>query len=197
MLDGPGMHILHTPRLQLRHLEARDLDALAAMYADPELRRFFPDGTQTRDETARELAYFAHGHPRHPRLGLWATVDRASGRLLGRCGLLPWTVDGRDEVELAYLIDTAHQRQGYATEAAQAIVVHARDTLGLARLISLITPGNAASVCIAQKVGMRFERTMEDEWGPCHIYAVTLSGDIGRCTGAGALALSPSSPPCR
>ena len=42
------MVILETPRLVLRHLEPSDLDALAALYSDAEIRRYFPDGTRTR-----------------------------------------------------------------------------------------------------------------------------------------------------
>jgi len=172
--EYPGRLVLQTPRLDLRHLQARDLDALAAMYADEETRLYFPDGTRTREQTARELTHFAHGHPQHPQLGLWATVERDSGIVIGRCGLLPWKIDGRDEVELAYLIERARWGQGYASEAARAILNYARDVLRLPRLIALITPGNAASVRTAQAVGMHFAHDWVDEWGLCHVYAVAL-----------------------
>jgi [ribosomal protein S5]-alanine N-acetyltransferase len=164
--------ILETERLTLRHLERGDLAALAALYRDPEVRRFYPDGTRTLEETREELEWFLHGHPRHPELGLWATVERSTGDFLGRCGLLPWTIDGVDEVELAYLIDPVRWGEGLATEAAHAIAAHARDALRLGRLIALVTPGNGASARVATKVGMVFERPYVDEFGPCHIYAM-------------------------
>ena len=97
------MVILETERLTLRHLEPGDLDALHALYRDPEIRRYFPDGTRTLEETKEELEAFLDGHPRDPRLGLWATIERSTGMFLGRCGLLLWNVDGVAEVELAYL----------------------------------------------------------------------------------------------
>jgi RimJ/RimL family protein N-acetyltransferase len=100
-------------------------------------------------------------------------VETFSDRLIGRCGLLPWKIDGTDEVELAYLIEKTRWREGFATEAARAIVEYARVKLGLSRLISLTTPGNAASVRIAEKVAMTFERQMEDEFGPCWIYGLS------------------------
>ncbi|MBT9456761.1 MAG: GNAT family N-acetyltransferase [Burkholderiaceae bacterium] len=151
-----------------------DLEALYALYRDPEIRRYFPDGTRTLAETRDELNWFLNGHPRHPELGLWATIEKCSGAFLGRCGLLPWDIDGRLDVELAFLIDKTRWREGFATEAAQAIVEHARTVLGLQRLICLITQGNAASVGVAEKIGMSFERQHEDEFGPCHIYALAL-----------------------
>jgi RimJ/RimL family protein N-acetyltransferase len=166
--------ILETDRLTLRHLEQGDLEPLYALYRDPEIRRFFPDGTRTLEETREELEWFRHGHPRHPELGLWATVERSSGAFVGRCGLLPWTIDGVLEVELAYLIDKGRWGEGFGTEAARAIAAHAQDALRLGRLIALVTPGNEASVRVATKVGMAFERLYTDEFGPCHLYAMSL-----------------------
>lgn len=169
------MLILETPRLVLRHLEPADLDALFALYRDPEIRRYFPDGTRTLAETKDELNWFRNGHPEFPELGLWATIERGSGAFLGRCGLLPWEIDGKHEVELAFLIDKARWREGFATEAARAIVEHARTALRIKRLICLMLPGNAASAGVAEKVGMSYEREHQCELGLCHIYSLSLS----------------------
>jgi RimJ/RimL family protein N-acetyltransferase len=169
------MFILNTERLTIRHFEVGDLDSLYALYRDPEIRRYFPDGVRTLAETRDELQWFLHGHPRRPELGLWATIERGSGTFLGRCGLLPWEIDRVPEVELAFLIDKARWGEGFATEAARAIIQYARDTLNLERLICLISPGNAASVAVASKVGMSFEREYTDEFGLCHVYARPLA----------------------
>jgi ribosomal-protein-alanine N-acetyltransferase len=171
------MVILETKRLTLRHLELGDLDALYRMYCDPQIRAHFPDGTRTFAETKEELEWFLRGHPNRPELGLWATVERRTGALLGRCGLLPWTIDGRSEVELAYLIDRSRWGEGLATEAARGIIQYARDELSLNRLICLIMPGNAASAAVATKVGMAFEREHTEKFGLCHIYSLALLND--------------------
>ena len=169
------MVILETPRLILRHFEPQDLDALFLLYRDPEVRQYFPDGTRTLEETRQELEWFLHGHPKFPELGLWATLERSTGAFLGRCGLLPWDIGARHEVELAFLIDKARWGQGLATEAASAIASYARTVLALHRLICLITPGNAASVRVAEKVGMSYERELRDDLGLCHIYSCSLN----------------------
>ena len=169
------MIILNTERLMLRRLEPGDLDALYALYRDPEIRRYFPDGTRTFEETKEELEWHQHGPPNFPTLGLWATVDRQSGEFLGRCGLLPWMIDGVPEIELAYLITKERWGQGLATEAAKGIVRYAREQLGLTRLICFISHGNAASARVAEKVGMSYERDYTDEFGPCMIYSVSLA----------------------
>lgn len=172
------MVILETSRLTLRHLEMGDLDALYQLYRDPQIRAHFPEGTRTRAETREELEWFLNGDQSRPELGLWATVERNSGAFLGRCGLLPWTIDGQSEVELAYLIDKSRWGEGLATEAAHGIIQYARTGLRLARLICLITPGNVASAAVARKVGMAFERGYAGELGLCHIYSRTLAGDV-------------------
>ncbi len=169
------MVVLETPRLILRHFMAHDLEPLFSLYSDPEIRQYFPDGTRTRDQTKEELDWFRHGHPDFPRLGLWATVDRSSGAFVGRCGLLPWRIEGQREVELAYVIDRSRWGQGLATEASVAIVEHAKSALHLRRLISLIMPGNLASQRVAQKVGMSVEREHVDDFGLCHVYSRSLS----------------------
>lgn len=151
-----------------------DLPALYALYRDPEIRQYFPDGTRTLEETREELEWFLAGHPRHPELGLWATIEKESGAFLGRCGLLPWTIEGKPEIELAFLIAKERWGEGLATEAAHGIIEHARTRLGLQRLICLITPGNERSTTVARKVGMSFERQYADEFGPCQIYAMPL-----------------------
>jgi ribosomal-protein-alanine N-acetyltransferase len=169
------MIVVNTDRLMLRHLEPEDLDSLYLLYRDPAMRKYYPDGTRTLQETKEEINWFLHGHPHHPELGLWATVDSKTGEFLGRCGLLPWQIQGSDEVELAFMIKKERWREGLATEAAQGIVKYALEVLGLRRLVCLIIPGNAASVGVAQKVGMSFERQFTDEFGLSDLYSLALS----------------------
>src|ERR1051326_1022187 len=165
------MKILETNRLILRHLLPNDLDSLFALYSDPEMRRYFPEGTLTYEETREELEWFLDGHPEHHELGLWATIHRPTGRFIGRCGLLPWTIEGRDEVEIAYMIAKPFWRQGLGAEAARGILEYARAELGLSRLVCLIHPDNEASIGVAQSIGMTLEREMQDDEGPFLLYS--------------------------
>src|SRR5262245_39459678 len=155
------MKILETERLLMRRLAPGDLDDLYALYRDPEIRRYFPEGTLTLEETREELTWFLNGHPDHPELGLWATLYKPSGAFVGRCGLLPWTIDGVDEVEIAYLIAKPWQRQGLGAEAARALVRHGFGTLGLKRLIALIDFDHQASIRTAISAGLAFEKAAE------------------------------------
>lgn len=154
--------ILETPRLILRHQVLTDLDDLWSLYCDPEITKYIPDAPRTREEAKEELEWHMNGHPKHPQLGLWATIHKESGKFIGRCGLLPWTIEDRQEVEVAYTIARAHWGQGLGTEAAQAILEYGFGKLNLSRLVSLIEPENVASQRVAEKIGMLYEKTVDD-----------------------------------
>jgi RimJ/RimL family protein N-acetyltransferase len=177
------MKILETRRLVLRHLLPDDLDNLFALYRDPEIRRYFPEGTLTYEETKEELEWFLDGHPEHPELGLWATIHKETGHFIGRCGLLPWTIGQRPEVEVAYLLAREYWGQGLGTEAARGIVHYAVEQLRLSRLICMITPGNQASARVARKIGMTLEREMQDERGPLLLYSMSGRPGLSRRSG--------------
>jgi ribosomal-protein-alanine N-acetyltransferase len=166
------MIILETNRLILRHLEPTDLDDLFALYCDPDVSRYIPDAPRTYAEAREELEWFMNGHPKHPELGLWATVHKETGKFIGRCGLLPWTIDGQDEVEVAYLLAKAYWGQGLGAEAARAIADYAFEQLGLSRLICLIDQDNLASIKVARKIGMTFEKEGQDDKGPFLVYSI-------------------------
>lgn len=174
-MNGQHKIILETERLLLRHLMMDDLDKLFVLYSDPEMRRYYPEGVLNLEETKEELEWFLNGHPRHPELGLWATIHKETGKFIGRCGLLPWTIEDKLEVEVAYMIDKAFWKKGLATEAAQGIVRYAFDQLNLTRLICLMDPENVASQRVAQKMGMSFEKKVDGIDGdnfPTLIYSV-------------------------
>jgi len=155
------MKILETERLILRHLVMEDLDELFILYSDSEIRKYFPEGVLSYEDTKEELEWHMNGHPRHPELGLWATIHKETGKFIGRCGLLPWTLEGQDEVEIAYLLDKAFWKQGLATEAAQGILQYGFEQLNLSRLICMVDPENVASQKVAQRIGMSFEKRMD------------------------------------
>lgn len=164
--------ILETRRLLLRRLVPSDLDHLFLFYRDPEVIKYIPDAPRTYEETKEELEWFMKGHPKFPQLGLWATIHKETGEFIGRCGLLPWTIEGQQEVEVAFALSKVYWGQGLATEAAQGITRYAFENLHLSRLICVIDHGNQGSIRVATKIGMTFEKEARDKYGPFLIYAM-------------------------
>ena len=171
----PMTIILETKRLILRHQILDDLDALWEMYCNPEITKYIPDAPRSREEAKEELEWHMHGHPKHPELGLWATIHKESGKFVGRCGLLPWTIEEQYEVEVAYTLAQDFWAQGLATEAAQGILRYGFEQLHLSRMICLIDPENVPSQRVAEKTGMTLEKTVDGYEGdnlPFYIYSI-------------------------
>jgi len=91
-------------------------------------------------------------------IGLWPVTEKATGEVIGDCGLTRKDIDGDEEVELVYVFARGAWGRGYATEAAAAIRDYAFDRLGLDRLVALIDPANTASEKVAVKIGMTHEK---------------------------------------
>ena len=174
MTDFPKI-ILETKRLTLRHQVIEDLDDLWALYCNPNITKYIPDAPRSREEAREELEWHMHGHPKHPELGLWATIHKESGKFIGRCGLLPWEIEGVHEVEVAYTIAQEYWRQGLASEAAQGILQYGFEKLNLTRLICMIEPDNIGSQKVAEKIGMTLEKRVDGIDGdnyPTLIYSI-------------------------
>ena len=163
--------VSETERLTLRRLTMDDLDALAAIYADADVRKYFPEGVLTYEQTKEELEWIINVYYGQYGFGLWATLLKETNEVIGRCGLLPWTIDGREEVEVAYLLAKEHWGRGLGTEAARAILAYGFGELHLSRLICLIDPANEASVKVAIKIGMSLEREADIDGEPTLVYS--------------------------
>jgi RimJ/RimL family protein N-acetyltransferase len=148
--------IIETPRLLLRTWALNDAEAAFAFYSDPEVMRFLSAGTQQSVEdvrrflAARPIASQAlHG------MTLWATVEKATGLLVGACGLK--FLDGGMDVEVGYHFARAVWGRGYATESAAAAVRYGFDRLCLRRILGVVNPENHASQRVLVKIGLRYQ----------------------------------------
>jgi ribosomal-protein-alanine N-acetyltransferase len=164
------MMIAETERLILRHLQLEDLDALAALYADPDFTHFF-GGTGSREDALNDIQAFIEEYE-SAGYGFYATLYKPDKRFIGRCGLLTQWIDGTKEMEVAYGIAPAYWGRGLATEAARAIKSYAFSRFDVARLISIVHQQNIASQRVAEKNGLHYERDIDFEGERCRLYVV-------------------------
>ncbi len=153
-----------TERLIHRPLRLDDLNGFAALYADPETTRHIgTGGTRSRDEAQKMLAWFIEQYHKNG-VGLFATVEKASAKIVGRCGFSLWNEGSERELELEYLIARDQWDQGFGTEAAKGFLAQAAEHLSFVtpHVIALIQPGNSRAINVARNVGMTFwqERTL-------------------------------------
>lgn len=152
---------LATPRLVLRTLEDRDLDALLAMHAKPAVMRYWTTAPwSTRDEAVRFLARSREPSDSGFRLGI---VRSADDTLIGHTSLFAYLPQCR-RAELGYLLDDGAWHQGYAGEAVGALLRWGFEVLDLNRVQADIDPRNTASARLLQRLGFRLEGTLRDHW---------------------------------
>ena len=144
---------LETERLVLRLFTPDDVQAMYDLNSDPEVVRY-AEAAPVRDlREAREklesgpLADYAkYGY------GRFAVEDRATGEVIGFCGIKYIPEIGLPEI--GYRLMKSYWGRGLCTEAALACVEYARDDLGIKKLVALIMPENVASIRVAEKLGM-------------------------------------------
>ena len=150
---------LTTNRLRLRAFRAGDLDAYAAMRANPEVVRYLGTGrTSTPVEVWRMMAAFL-GQWALRGYGVWACEKIDGGAFIGAVGIfhpLDWP-----EPEIIYSLDRPFWRQGFAIEAARAARNWLFEHIPLARAASFIRPDNFASKRVAERLGAIYESTSE------------------------------------
>ncbi|MEU9833412.1 GNAT family N-acetyltransferase [Streptosporangium sp. NPDC048047] len=161
-----------TRRLAFREMTAADLDDMAALLGDDEVMRHYPQ-PMSRDEALRWIEWNQRGYREHGH-GLWLVTLRSNGEFAGNCGLTLQNVEGTVHTEIGYLLRAELHGNGYATEAATACRDHARDVLGLDRLIAIINPDNVPSQRVAEKIGLALEREATYQGRTTRIYASEL-----------------------
>jgi RimJ/RimL family protein N-acetyltransferase len=143
---------LTTERLILRDWKASDLDAWAAINADPEVRRYLGDGTPADRRDSWHMMAAAAGNQMLNGFGMWAAEEKASGRLIGRIGL--YEPPHFPDLEVNWLLGRDWWGRGLAREAAEACIGYAFGALGRKTISAFIAAGNARSIGLARRLGM-------------------------------------------
>jgi RimJ/RimL family protein N-acetyltransferase len=89
--------------------------------------------------------------------GPWLLIEKESGAFVGRGGLAWTSVEGTAAIELPWSVEPHLHGRGFATEAAEAAIVWARE-MRFEEVIALVLPANTASRRVAEKVGMAVDR---------------------------------------
>jgi len=144
---------IETDRLLLKVPQQSDLDNLAALFADAEVMRYVGNGQPVdRTEAEKALVSIIARWNRHG-FGRWIVEEKASGEFVGYGGLR--SLFGTPEV--VYHLAKRHWGKGFASEMARAFLQFGFNERRFTRIVAIAKPGNAASIHVMEKLGMRFE----------------------------------------
>jgi RimJ/RimL family protein N-acetyltransferase len=170
------MVIAETERLILRHFHILDGEAMDRVFGDAEVMKY-GRGVQTQEWVRNWLRGCLEDYHQKWGFGLWAVVLKSRREVIGFCGLSRFDdVGGQPEVEIGYRLARSAWGRGYATEAAAAVRDYGFNTLCLSRLISIIDPRNVASIRVAEKTGLVYEKDVIFQGFEDRVYAVSRLG---------------------
>jgi [ribosomal protein S5]-alanine N-acetyltransferase len=148
--------VLETQRLALRTADEGDAAFILALLNSPGFIANIGDrGVRTEVEAASYVRERVLASYRDHGFGMWVVVETKTSDLIGLAGLVKR--DGLDMPDVGYAFLPGAWGQGYAQEAAAAVVRHARERLGLGRLAAITTSENHASMAVLRKVGFAFQ----------------------------------------
>lgn len=151
------MNSIETERLRLREMSEADAGFVLELLNDPDFIRYVADrGVRTNEEAARYISERFVESYRRNGFGLWLAETKDRGVPVGICGLVKR--DSLPGVDIGYAFLPSFRTKGYASEAASAVVHHAREVLGLPRLYAITDPENSVSMRVLEKLGMKLER---------------------------------------
>lgn len=159
-LVGLPWTILTTDHLIIREMTERDLDALYDLYDDIAIQFMQPlnpdrdvERSQLQDYIDKIYGLFGYGY--------WALELKSSGQMIGRMGFAAY--EGSDNcIPFGYIIHHDYRRQGYALEAARAILPYARDVLQMRGICAEVHANNEPSIAFLKSLGFCKKRVIGD-----------------------------------
>ncbi len=151
------MPLLETERLALRRLTTDDAEFILELLNEPSFLKYIGDkGVRTRADACRYIETGPMASYERFGFGLYRVELKDGREPIGICGLLKR--DSLPDADIGFALLPRYWSKGYAFESASAVLAHARDTLGLQRVLAITSPDNVASIGLLESLGFRFER---------------------------------------
>ena len=166
--------MIETERLLIRSLNHDDGEFVLELLNDKGFIENIGDRQVRTLEQARK--YISEGpwsHYKEPGFGQLLVIEKSTGDKMGLCGLLQRDYLDCPDIGFAFL--PAFRAKGYAREASEGVIQLAKEHTLVPRLAGIVSPDNASSIGLLERLGMRFVRNMrEDEIpSPTRLYEVT------------------------
>jgi RimJ/RimL family protein N-acetyltransferase len=165
-MDEDPRYVGQTERLILRRLSPDDAPFILELLNEPSFIENIGDrGVRSLDDAIRYImngpvaSYERHG------FGLYLVQVKETGESAGICGLL--RRDMMEDADIGFAFLPRFWSKGYAVESAKEVMRLGRDCFGVSRVVAVTAPHNFASARVLEKLGLKFERTLNlPDFGP-------------------------------
>ena len=169
--------IATTRSLLIREFSMDDMPQLFALYQNESNLQYVYQREYDYDLLCDKFSsYIKNIYPFYD-YGLWAVTLKETGEVIGEFGLQCNQIDKITEIELGYILHPDYQGKGYAGQAIRAIFRYARDVLFFDRIVAVIHPKNQASIQVALKCGMHYEKDILFHNEIFQLYAISVQSD--------------------
>jgi RimJ/RimL family protein N-acetyltransferase len=172
------MVVIQSQRLLLREFKEVDWQAVHRYASDPEVVRFMDWGPNTENETKAFVSRSISSQKEKPRRKYTLAITlKGDNKIIGSCGICVVSSENK-EGWIGYCLSRQLWRNGYATEAAKALLGFGFQGLGLHRIFATVDPANLASINVLEKIGMQLEghlrehKWVKGKWRDSLLYAI-------------------------
>lgn len=163
MIEGEELPTLAAGEVRLRWLTAADVDDLFAVFADPEVVRYWSQPVFTERAQAAALVERVHAHFRRKDLFQWGVTLARDDRVLGTCTLAHLDPKSR-RAEIGYALGREHWGRGFMARALPLLLDFAFGELDLNRIEADVDPRNARSIRSLERLGFEREGLLRERW---------------------------------
>jgi len=168
--------LFETQRMRLRPVTVDDAELMLAIWNDPAFIRNVSDrGIRTVEQAREAIEGGAQKLFKDYGYGPYCMSLKTGGAMIGICGL--FKRENLENPDIGFGVLPDYCGKGYAGEAAVAVVDYARNELGLDVLTAIVSPTNAPSIGLIEKLGLRFEQmiTMPGDDDAVCLYRMALT----------------------
>jgi RimJ/RimL family protein N-acetyltransferase len=150
------MKVLETSRLVLRQLAPEDAAFIHELVNDHDWLLYIGDrNVRTLDDARAYIESGPMDMVKRLGFGLHCVELKESGTPIGICGLIKR--DALPDVDLGYALLSRFRGQGYAAEAACAVLQQAVTQFGFGRVLAIVSPENERSIQVLTRLGFKLE----------------------------------------
>ncbi|GGB37948.1 N-acetyltransferase [Lentibacillus populi] len=149
-----GQLNINTKRILMRKLSTEDIKEFYEIVKKNDVGNWLGIGNGMSFKETEQYVNQIIKHWKQHNFGVWALINQSTDEIMGHCGLR--YIDDTEDIEIIYLLDPKFWGKGYATEAGNAAIQFAFNSLKIHKLIARVRTNNSNSKKVIDKLGFKF-----------------------------------------